>query len=272
VWIFCCGMQRSGSTLQFQIAADLVENAGLGKRVEWIKSDEFPEIREKHAEYTKWKVFKNHVLTDEMRTEFDCRHAMGVYVFRDLRDVIVSAMKKYSMSFNELWDSDFLGECLTQFDRWTSLPSVLVSKYEDVVVDLPAEVERIAFHLGIKPEADELRRIAAEYAMEKQKQRIQQARQRGGLKQGVADGSQYDPYSNLHSNHIQSGAIDEWKNHLSLHQVALIEDRARDWLVAHGYTLSSTASQRQWHRLWDKISPRSQLRRLFAGIRKSGSQ
>ena len=39
MWIFCCGMERSGSTVQFQISAQLVEDAGLGKRVEWVKAE-----------------------------------------------------------------------------------------------------------------------------------------------------------------------------------------------------------------------------------------
>ena len=30
MWVFCGGMIRSGSTLQYQIAADLVERLGVG--------------------------------------------------------------------------------------------------------------------------------------------------------------------------------------------------------------------------------------------------
>ena len=33
--IFCAGMYRSGSTLQYQVASELVEKNKLGKRVEW---------------------------------------------------------------------------------------------------------------------------------------------------------------------------------------------------------------------------------------------
>ena len=46
MWVFCCGMQRSGSTLQYQIAARLVEQAGLGQRLEWVEPGRFPELRE----------------------------------------------------------------------------------------------------------------------------------------------------------------------------------------------------------------------------------
>ncbi|MFQ5632245.1 MAG: sulfotransferase domain-containing protein, partial [bacterium] len=120
MWIFCCGMQRSGSTLQFQITAQLVEEAGLGKRVEWVKHKRFPKLRKKYAAYEGWKVFDNHTCTDAMKEEFHRQNAMGVYVFRDLRDVIVSKIRKYSQSFEQLWNVGFLDNCLQQYHNWTS--------------------------------------------------------------------------------------------------------------------------------------------------------
>ena len=57
MWVFCCGMQRSASTLQFQIAAELVERAGLGERVGWVRPEQFPRLLDKHGSDGKWKVF-----------------------------------------------------------------------------------------------------------------------------------------------------------------------------------------------------------------------
>ena len=165
-------MYRSGSTLQFQITAAIVENAGLGKRIEWVKPKRFKEIRKKYANYDDLKVFKSHVCTDAMVSEFINHDAMGIYVFRDLRDVVVSMMQKESKTFNEIWNSGFLEICLVNFQRWTNLPRVLLSKYEEIIKDLPGEVKRISNHLGIFMDKSKFNQIALDYSIDKQQTRI----------------------------------------------------------------------------------------------------
>ena len=66
MWIFCCGMRRSGSTLQYQLTARIVEEEGIGKRVEWVKPADFPVLREKYKDYEGLKVFKSHIYTSEI--------------------------------------------------------------------------------------------------------------------------------------------------------------------------------------------------------------
>ncbi|MCG3119041.1 MAG: hypothetical protein ALAOOOJD_01369 [bacterium] len=235
MWIFCCGMQRSGSTLQFQITAQLVEAAGLGKRVEWVKPELFGKLRKALADEPGWKVFKMHVCTDKMADEFHRQNAMGVYVYRDLRDVMVSMIRKYDTTFETLLDGGFVDDCLLHYQRWTSLPRVLVSKYETMMADLANEVERIAAHLGITLRAEQYRQIAAEHNMAQQKQRIEAAKKDGNLRRGVVDSVRFDPYTNLHTNHIHEGEIGGWQAALAPEQVARLEAQAGNWLRAHGY-------------------------------------
>ena len=181
MWVFCCGMQRSGSTLQYQIAARLVEQAGLGQRLEWVEPGRFPELRDRYADVPGLKVFKNHVCTDAMAAEFARGNAVGIYSYRDPRDVFVSNMRKYACSFEVLWCGGFLETSLLNYRRWTGLPRVLVSRYESMIGDLPAEVQRIAAHLGIEVDAQACRRLAEEHTMEKQRQRQQIERPNDGL-------------------------------------------------------------------------------------------
>lgn len=242
MWVFCCGMQRSGSTLQFQIAARLVEQAGLGKRVEWVEPDRFPELRERYAEVPGLKVFKNHVCTDEMAAEFARGNAVGIYSYRDPRDVFVSNIKKYASSFEQLWCGGFLETSLWNYRRWTRLPRVLVSRYETMIGDPAAEVQRIAAHLGIALDAQTRLRIAGEYSMEKQRQRIA-GFAAGTLKDGYA-GARYDPESMLHADHIQGGVVGGWRGRLTTGELALIETAAAGWLREHGYELSLGPWQR----------------------------
>jgi Sulfotransferase domain len=235
-------MPRSGSTLQFQLTAHLVEHAGLGTRVEWVKAEAFPQLRETYAERGGWKVFKTHVCTAAVRAEFEAENAKGVYVFRDIRDVVVSRMRKRDEPFARLWERKFVDLVLTGFDRWTSLPAVLVSRYDEMVADVAGEVERIATHLGIAVGRDECEKVASEYTVARQRERIRDAEAGGRLQRSAH--AHYDPVSNLHVDHIRSGQSGEWKSVLAREELAMVEDRAKQWLAANGYALSLSALQR----------------------------
>ena len=232
---------RAGSTLQFQIAAQLVEEAGLGKRVEWVKPPCFPKLREKYAHYTGWKVFKSHICMRPMVREFRRKNALGVYVFRDLRDVFVSATRKDSKSFEQLWEEDYLDVCLQNFQKWTRLPRVLVSKYEEMIADLPGEVARIAAHLGLSVDRDACERIASAYSLDQQLMRIERFKRTSASEQRYTEGPIFDSVTLLHTNHIQSGRSGEWAQVLSLSQAGMIEGRARNWLKSHGYEVTNAS-------------------------------
>jgi len=239
MWIFCCGMPRSGSTLQFQITAQLVEEAGLGKRMEAVKPAAFGKLRKQYAAEPGWKVFKIHTCTDKVEKEFHRQNAVGIYVYRDLRDVVVSTMRKSDMTFEALSSLGFLEDRFEEYQKWTSLPRVLVSKYEEMIAGLPAEVRRIAAHLGITLSAEAYQQIAAEHSLERQKERIEASIKNGNLREGVVKGMFYNPTTNLHTNHIHDGAVGGWKEVLSAEQVERIEAKAADWLVAHGYDITA---------------------------------
>lgn len=234
-------MQRSGSTLQFQLTARLVEAAGLGRRVEWAKPDQFPDFRDRLASEPGWKVFKIHVCTPEMAAEFRAGHARGVYTYRDLRDVIVSTMRKYQRSFDDLIANGFLDHCLEQHQRWTTLPRVLSTRYENMVADVPAEVERLAAHLGIAVTPGTCRQIAQEHSIDHQRTRIEEATRTGDLREGIVKGMFYNPVTNLHTNHIHEGAVGAWAQILDAAQVERLEAEAGHWLVEHGYELAGKA-------------------------------
>jgi hypothetical protein len=235
-------MPRSGSTLQFQLTAHLVEQAGLGARVEWVRPEEFPRLRDACARHGGWKVFKTHLCTADMQAEFEERNAKGVYIFRDVRDVMVSRMRKGDEPFDDLWKVWGQSRLLTTFDRWTGLEAVLVSRYEDVVGDVAAEVGRIGAHLGIEVDREACEAVASEYTVARQRERIRAAEAGGHLRETA--GVHYDPTSNLHVDHIRSGRVGEWKSALGREEVAVIEGHAGEWLVRNGYTLSLPAWQR----------------------------
>lgn len=238
MWIFCCGMQRSGSTLQYNITCHLVESSGKGRRVPWAPARRFRKVRKEFRYERGWKVFKCHAFSEAMGREFERRRAVGIYCYRDIRDAFVSSMRKHEMTFEQMMQDRFVETILRQYQKWTAMPRVLVSRYEEMIADLPFEVARIAAHLGLALEPEACRHIAQEYTMEKQKQRIEAAKAEGRLFHSYAN-AYVDPVTNLHANHIHSGAIGGWKDVLTDTQVEAIEALAGDWLQEHGYPLIS---------------------------------
>jgi hypothetical protein len=254
-------MERSGSTVQFQIAAELVETAGMGTRIDWVPPNEFPATREKHRGRTDLLVFKNHVCTPEMAAEFARGNARGLYIYRDLRDVMVSKMRKTEAPFEALWNGNFIARCLSNFDRWTQLPGVLVSRYEEMVDDLASEVDRIAAHLGLKLSKQQREQVADRFSIERQRERISAAVSAGSMR--GAFGQKCDRHSILHSDHIHSAESGAWRDQLTRRQVALIEQLAGDWLTAHGYAIRSAPLSRFWFSRQDQLQ-----RKLSVGGRR----
>jgi hypothetical protein len=151
-------------------------------------------------------------------------------------------MRKRGETFDRLWQGGILDNLLSGFGRWTSIHGVLVSRYEDMVVDPAGEVDQIARYLGIRIRRDECEDVASQYTVARQLERISEAEAAGRLEH--RDGFRYDPRSNLHVDHIHSGKSGEWRHVLTRAQVALIEQRAKRWLLANGYALSLPGWQR----------------------------
>jgi len=262
VWLFCCGMQRSGSTLQFQLAARLLEDAGRGRRLEWVPPAEFPALRDRLAGDSGWKVFKSHLCTEAMAAELRSGRGAGLHVHRDLRDVMVSAMRKYETEFEDLWDGGFLRGCLLNDRRWTRLPRVLVSRYDDLVADPAAEVERIARHLDVAVDRRAAERLAADFGVERQARRIEEARLAGRLRRAHGNAEAwFDPETNLHTDHLAGGVTGGWRSILTPEQVGAVEARAGRWLIARGYELSLEPAERY------QLAARFALRRLARAVR-----
>lgn len=224
-------MIRSASTLQYQIAADLVERHAVGFRVGYVSEDEFKPVFERHDQQAGLKVFKAHVCTEEFQRLFKERRAKGIYSYRDIRDVAVSAVRKFEMSFEDLMGNKWLDQAIADYELWTTQPGVLVSRYETIVRDLPAEVTRIAASMDIRLADGEAAEVAGLYTLESQNDRIAAVAQ-----SYRAGGSPYDKNSLLHYNHI-SPVSQSWENVLTPEQVGQLHERYGRWLQAAGYTV-----------------------------------
>ncbi len=232
MWVVCGGMKRSGSTLQYQLAARLVERLGAGRRYpkQDLASEEIPENEPAGGG---WTVFKTHICSERVASILREGRAKGLYVYRDLRDVVVSLMAMKGHAFEKTMSRRDLPKAVDQFGRWTSCPGLLVSRYEEMIVDPAREVARIGGHLGLEVPPSLAMEIAADYTVERQKARIADAKAGGQMSE--VDGRLILAEERLHANHIFTGGAGGWRQVLSPEQVAKVEQVYGDWLRAQGY-------------------------------------
>lgn len=240
MWLFCAGMMRSGSTLQYQIAKTLVEGAGRGVGVGSCEPGRFRELLDRYDDPEPVYVVKCHRYVPTARARLRRGEARALYIYRDLRDVVVSMMHKENRTFRQLADAGFVRQLLEDDAIWSTQPNTLVSVYEEVSADLRSEVERIARFLDIDAGEAELDRIAEEHSLARQKRRLERF---DFGKAGVAEGQTnlVDPSTLLHHNHLRSGESGQWADELEAAEVAEIERVAGGWLLEHGYPVGGGA-------------------------------
>jgi len=237
LWVFCCGMIRSGSTLQYQLAAGLVEVCGTGRRSRYVSENRFAELLTEYKEISGLIVVKAHLLTPAMEDLLIDRRALSIGCYRDIRDVAVSIMRKWNVTFEELVANRWLDRAIEMLESWSLHPRHLLSKYEDVRDNPAREVLRIASHLSIDCSDRLAVDLADAFSIEQQRRRVQIiAEKKASLN---IEGDYWDKESLLHHNHLFSGGSGDWKNMLTQQQVKILESRHRDWLLAKGYCLSS---------------------------------
>jgi hypothetical protein len=234
-WIFCAGMIRSGSTLQYQLASTIVEHAGVGERVGYAPEAEFERVRKEHAHQARrMLVFKAHVCLPAFVDACTNEGALVIYSYRDIRDVAVSASRKFGKSFDELRDAGWLDQAIDDYYKWLSLPRTLVSRYDEMRDDVAGEAARINRHLGTPLPIEEVKELARGFSLEAQKRRVSQIRERVGPDIGSRDIA-FDPTELLHHNHIYDGETGGWRRLLSPDQIAFLNERYAKWLAEARY-------------------------------------
>lgn len=244
--LFCCGMARSGSTVQYQIASDLVESRSLGMAIGWIGSPTrttIDVIRDAARRKDKLLVVKCHDFMPDVVELVKQGNAKALYIYRDIRDVLVSLSLKFYDSTEAAINAGALNTQLKNYYGWSHLDGLFISRYETAVFKLEEEVRRIAEYIGIETTQKEEKLIATKFSIKNQKKRLEAF---DYIKQGAKthiDADAYDPETQLHNNHIQSGRSGQWKTALSSTQIRLVEDNTFSWLVDRDYLLSSATDE-----------------------------
>jgi len=173
-WVFIVGTYRTGSTTQYLLTEAIVERTKSGIGIGYEQESKLVEFdKPENGRYVVAKVFKYLPETSEQGRKFLKEGRLRVVgTTRDPRDLIVSHRERSKDLGNDDWDfrttvtRDF-PIWLGQFGQWADLgPKLaLVTRFEDMILDLTKEVNRIAQHLNIEVSENLAHRIAADFSL-----------------------------------------------------------------------------------------------------------
>lgn len=221
MYVLCVGLHRSGSTWQYQVAADLIERHHGGRRLGFVGSP--------LPAGDGWAVLKWHDPAPEYARLLSDGRARAIYCYRDLRDVAYSLMHKVGESFDEMIAARRLETCLAADAFWSAQPNTLVQRYEDVVRSPGTAIEQIAATLGVELDITEVLDLKARYSIEANAARAAQ------VAANPANVLEYDPSTLLHWNHIRQGEVGGWRHDASPEQRRMLANLVGDWLIRRGY-------------------------------------
>ena len=208
-----------------------------------------------------WHIIKVHHFGEPLKELSDTEGMRVCYIYRDLRDVAVSAISKWNYGEKELVAA--LDDAVEVYNFVCNLRQALMQKYEELSVDLSGGISEIGRFLNIPMSLDEISNLAQVYSIETTIKRTEEMRNRKYFqsrivlrriarrifgvrlakraKRALKVGGVYDPDFLWHPDHISKrrGAIGVWRTELDDHLCKMIVTRYGAWLEANGYLDSS---------------------------------
>lgn len=234
--LLVCGMHRSGSTLVWQIARQLVEGQPGLRNPRGISTEEYPAAAANPDELLMAKVHFRPALD---RGDFPDDGARYLYTYRDPRDVVASLFRKGRAKPEDpergARNSRLIVRRELRGDEfWTSRSNVWIGRYEDFRDDVPGLVRQLAGYLDVPVDEARVTAIARDVDLAAQTERAKAAKEHG-----------VDDDLRVTSNHITDGREGAWRDTLTSEELVAIEAEGARWLVEHGYTVETAVGRRK---------------------------
>jgi hypothetical protein len=228
--IVVCGMHRSGSTLVWQVARQLMlEHPGL-RNPRDLSSSEFPVAARCPHDLLMVKV---HYRQELKLSHFPDVGARYLYTYRDTRDVVASLFRKgrYPVGDPRRGAVEARRIARREVDGdavWTAKGDRWVGRYESFRSDTRGLIQDLAGYLKVVASPSRIEDILAYVDVSRQIERSAMAPLRG-----------IDHDTRMTSNHITDGREGAWRDTLTPEEHAAIECECREWLIHRGYRIQS---------------------------------
>jgi len=214
--LILAGMVRSGSTLSYQIANELVGDEGNSRRVRLMPDGAISS--------PDWHIVKTHRYRPEFLNEIQKGRVRVVTTIRDPRDSTVSIMTlRQTTPFDKAFDRVIASMNAQALWEENVTDGLFVHRYEDFHKNISSLVWTVSMALGgVELEQDEIERIAEKFSYENNKEKAYK-------------------YANIQADytfpkHMQDGVVGKWKTKLTRKQQARFnEPWIARWMEEHGY-------------------------------------
>lgn len=245
MFVLCVGMYRACSTWQYGVVGALLERHRAGQRLGFVEGIRFAEKLAENPQTSDWAVLKAHDYHTRFGELLTSGQALGIYSYRDLRDVVASYIHKTGTDLATLRERGFIELCLRNDRLWRAQPGMLVQSYRALIDEPSRGVEEIANHLEIPLEPGEAQEIAETLSLAATRRRVESlsARLRDeGVNLVAQDLTRFDPVSLFHWNHIRPADSGTTTDETALRQRAEIEQLTRPWLLANGFEVAADSA------------------------------
>ena len=156
--VICNGMMRAGSTLQYNLTNAVLGTAGPVQRLGFFLDPHEIQHHRQLTEWLKspaWHTLKMHRYWSGGSAELQIRRC---YVYRDIRDVAASALRKFPVTWPELLG--ILDEAIELDAVIRTSPNVIVQRYEFMITAPSDACSELASYFDVSLCRDECERLA----------------------------------------------------------------------------------------------------------------
>ena len=221
--IVVCGMERSGSTLLFNIINEVLrENRSV---LDPYFDDEI-QYKKILAHERSILVKKNHMYVPLVAKRIRKGQTIGFFTHRDLRDVIVSLLQAGWLDKAETWVKNYRVKSISNNAMlYASTPNMHIFGYQQLICDKEEVIKEVANILNVSLTPEVIRQIDERTSIDKMRQKH--------YKQPTPTPYGFD--HQMHTGHIADGEIGKWKRCLTPQEVHLVTQQCRKYLAFFGY-------------------------------------
>lgn len=238
--IVCSGLKRSASTWSYHVCRQLLARTIDPKKAllsAGYVEDTDASLRafsERRAQRRRPEVavLKSHEIGPLTMAAIARGKVRNVYTLRDPRDALASLVRFWPPRKEEPFEA-----YIRNFQRWLiqgeammRSAATLVVRYEDMVADPCSQIEAIARHLKLPARAPLIEAVDAETSSERMQERVAHIEEQATFAEAA-----FDPDSQLHRRHLDSGEVGRWRHEFSAQQRRQAIIAFLPWLVGMGY-------------------------------------
>ena len=230
------GMVRSGSTLQYNMAARL-----LGTKSDFEKIGFLGDINDSvHLErIEKFKIrtngtalLKTHSFPKEI--EFYESSVYVLFCYRDFRDIAASIKKKWGWSFDVIIKR--LDNLILLEESIMKLPNVLSQSYDTLFNSPDIAIQEMANFLNLVITSSDVIAFKEQLSVSAIRDEVRMTTF-AKIKKSIFKKVDFDQDTLLHQNHISKtkGQKGDWKNQFSQKEIDILHTRYSGWLSAKNF-------------------------------------